>query len=551
MRKPHLALSLALATLAPLAEPASASTGRLTTLVWNGGTGLWFSNNWSIASAQPSIVDDIQIDGSKPVNSIVTLVGSSGTNSVLLDTGDQLLIGDNTGGANNTLATPTLTNNGLIADGTNQYDYLRISGTLTNNGTLECSNNSIFRITAASVVNNGTIDVSQSAGNILADAEFNDTNIAGGMSITGSGNISIHNGGTLTFDNPVNINSTGFINANSTDPCLLINASSNISIAGLTGAGSISASSGTSLLTVNNLANTTTTYSGAISGNIAFIKNGLGTQILSGNNHYNGATDINAGTLQIDNANIANGGAGYGNMTVHTGGTLAGIGSTSCFVTIQSGGTVSPGDNAGASAGTFTAGITLLLNPGSNVKLDLGNAPNSSDLLNVSNGEFEASAANIQLVPHGNLTWHHTYTLINWSGAITLNGVTASSFNLLPSGVNGNFVVDNNADTVSFFVTANAGDADMNGKVDLNDLNIVLNHLGTATTLWTNGNFDGAPAVDLNDLNAVLNNLGVNSSASTAIADAQALLAAGAPEPASLGLLTAALPLLIARRRRH
>ena len=53
------------------------------------------------------------------------------------------------------------------------------------------------------------------------------------------------------------------------------------------------------------------------------------------------------------------------------------------------------------------------------------------------------------------------------------------------------------------------GDANLDGKVDLNDLNIVLNNLGTTTSLRSNGNFDGAATIDLNDLNDVLNNLWV------------------------------------------
>ena len=53
------------------------------------------------------------------------------------------------------------------------------------------------------------------------------------------------------------------------------------------------------------------------------------------------------------------------------------------------------------------------------------------------------------------------------------------------------------------------GDCNGDGRVDLNDLNIVLNNLGITTYNRTQGNFDGAATIDLNDLNDVLNNLGV------------------------------------------
>ena len=39
-------------------------------------------------------------------------------------------------------------------------------------------------------------------------------------------------------------------------------------------------------------------------------------------------------------------------------------------------------------------------------------------------------------------------------------------------------------------ISALLGDANLDGAVDLNDLNIVLNHLGSVTTAWTDGNFE-------------------------------------------------------------
>jgi hypothetical protein len=96
----------------------------------------------------------------------------------------------------------------------------------------------------------------------------------------------------------------------------------------------------------------------------------------------------------------------------------------------------------------------------------------------------------------------------------------------------------------SFALSAAApllGDANLDGKVDLTDLNIVLNNLGTTTSLRSNGNFDGAATIDLTDLNDVLNNLGVSVTSGSAIV--------ATPEPASLMLLCAAMPLLWKRRR--
>ena len=108
-------------------------------------------------------------------------------------------------------------------------------------------------------------------------------------------------------------------------------------------------------------------------------------------------------------------------------------------------------------------------------------------------------------------------------------------------------------DTSSLYTTGSIsvvpgllGDANGDGHVDLNDLNTVLNNLGTTTSAWTSGNFDGAPTIDLNDLNDVLNNLGVTYATSSA--DQSVRPGTPAPEPATLALL-GLTPLLTKRRK--
>jgi probable HAF family extracellular repeat protein len=74
------------------------------------------------------------------------------------------------------------------------------------------------------------------------------------------------------------------------------------------------------------------------------------------------------------------------------------------------------------------------------------------------------------------------------------------------------------------------GDANLDGKVDINDLTIVLANYGQTGMVWSQGEFTGDGKVDINDLTIVLSNYGhsIGSSAGPM---------APVPEPASVVLL--------------
>ena len=96
-----------------------------------------------------------------------------------------------------------------------------------------------------------------------------------------------------------------------------------------------------------------------------------------------------------------------------------------------------------------------------------------------------------------------------------------------------------------------AGDANIDGHVDLTDLSTVLNNFGSTTPAWTSGNFDGAATIDLTDLSAVLNNFGSNNpNASDAAAAVGVAPAIATPEPASLAVLGLGAVALLSRRRK-
>jgi hypothetical protein len=104
---------------------------------------------------------------------------------------------------------------------------------------------------------------------------------------------------------------------------------------------------------------------------------------------------------------------------------------------------------------------------------------------------------------------------------------------------------DNGGCTSYVLTPAIPGDANLDGKVDINDLTIVLAHYGQTGMLWSQGEFTGDGKVDINDLTIVLANYGhsIGSSAGPM---------APVPEPASVVLLACCgLAALLAGARRR
>ena len=135
-------------------------------------------------------------------------------------------------------------------------------------------------------------------------------------------------------------------------------------------------SSGTAAtFTVNTPAGSPSTYAGRMAGNLALTKSGLDTLTLTSTNNYIGATLISGGTLAV------NGFLGTNAVTVAAAGTLAGTGIINGAVTVQSGGTLSPG--AGA-PGRMVISNSLTLQSGSTNFLKLNKTAGTNDNLLVS-----------------------------------------------------------------------------------------------------------------------------------------------------------------------
>jgi autotransporter-associated beta strand protein len=259
---------------------------------------------------------------------------------------------------------------------------------------------------------------------------------------------------------------------------------------------------------------TNSAFAGVISGNGgSIVKQGIGTLTLSAANSYTGGTTVSAGALIVADPHAL----GTGPLTIHANATSQ----------LQS----------GLSSAVLLPAITLD-----------GFTNNWSGSLDITNNKFviepTSGAKSLALATLQNQTATHNITsstlAADFALAVIDNGSLATPF--ITFG--GQFV-----DPGSILIAPELlGDANADGSVDLNDLNMVLSNLGTTNANWTAGNFDNAATIDLTDLNDVLNDLGLTTANAGSIANAQSPVTTSAPEPASL-LLLAAAPLLLRRRK--
>ena len=328
-------------------------------------------------------------------NAMTTFSGNlSGSGSLVFDDGGMLTMT----GTNNTYSGGTTVTSGTLA--------LKAPGALPNfsssaallsvasGGMLTLSLGGTGWTTAnvASLVaaNHGGF----SAGSILG---VDTTSATGAMSFSGtlSGNMSLAKLGANMLSLATSSNFTGsttinggtldLVNSNALQGSTLIAPTTGVlefdpsihafTLGGLSGSGNLSLQNGASVaLTVGNN-NTSTVYSGVLSGSGSLVKTGSGALVLIGTNSYSGGTTINAGSLQLGNGTSGNDGVMsntggiidnsalvynlYGNQTYA--GIISGSG-----VVLQNGGSALVLTNTNSySGGTSITSGTLQLGTGS------------------------------------------------------------------------------------------------------------------------------------------------------------------------------------------
>ena len=128
------------------------------------------------------------------------------------------------------------------------------------------------------------------------------------------------------------------------------------------------------------------------------------------------------------------------------------------------------------------------------------------------------SAGVISSVQEGTIDTTQRAFVYNGSATVSLNSlaVVANPFANLQAATsisnNGEYIVGYgpvNGVLHGFLLTAALpGDANLDGRVDVNDLTIVLSHFGQSGMGWSQGEFTGDGMVDVNDLTIVLSQFG-------------------------------------------
>lgn len=205
-------------------------------------------------------------------------------------------------------------------------------------------------------------------------------------------------------------------------------------------------------------------------------KSGSGTWLLAGSNTYSGDTNINAGTLLVNNATGS--GTGAGNVNVNNTGALGGTGiiapGSGKSVTVASGGTISPG-TAAAPTGVLKVNGLVTLQSGSQLAAALGsNATQTSNSLDLSTSGSVNFATGSKL------------GLSAISSGFTNTGGSAYILATLGGGNGGNILLDGTSLADQQVIGTYVAGTGPSGAVVIDPGSITL-AAGDAFTLFRNG----------------------------------------------------------------
>jgi fibronectin-binding autotransporter adhesin len=219
---------------------------------------------------------------------------------------------------------------------------------------------------------------------------------------------------------------------------------------------------------------TVLTLAGALSGSgVTLSKTGAGTLAITGTGGFSGGTTVTEGTLKV------NGSIGSSAVTVQAGATLAGSGTVG-GMSLQAGGTLSPGNSPGTTTSTST--VTWL--PGADYNWQIydatGTAGSDWDLLSITSGNLDltnldsANRFDLNLwslsslgpdVDGNALNFDNTqagsWTIARVTGGGSILGFTSDLFNINVGAANGTSGFSNPLGGGSFSVQQSGSDLNL------------------------------------------------------------------------------------------
>ena len=358
-----------------------------------------------------------------------------GSNNLTTTVGGAISDGGSSGGTGASLV--KVGTGTLILSGVNTYT----GGTTISAGAIQVGNNSAvgtgpvtldggaFQAGAAGLAFSNAFAINTTGGTIDTQANSltisgpiqNGNGTTGALNKAGSGTLVLS--GTSSYTGATNVNA-GTLQAGKANAFAPVSAfavaggaaldlnSFNQTIGSLTGAGNVAL--GTAALTTGG-DNTSTAFSGGISGTGGLIKVGTGTFTLSGTNNYSGATTVNAGMLQVNGA-IANSAT-----TVNDGAVLSGTGTVGAL-TVKSGGSFAPGP-IGA-PGSMTVAGNLAFQSGAIYLVQVN--PTTASLANVTGTAALAGSVQAAFAPGSYLVKSYTILHSGGLGGTTFSGVAGN-----------------------------------------------------------------------------------------------------------------------------
>lgn len=346
------------------------------------------------------------------------------------------------------LISGNVTNNGAMA--VNLSSITTYAGAISGNGTFEKLGNNLLTLSGANTytgtttISAGTLQIGTGgttgsiSGNIVNNAFltfYRSNSFTFGNVISGTGSVTKTGAGTLTLSAANTYTggtsvaqgtlTLGTSNRLASTGSLFIFGGATFNLAGFSqtvGAfgGPGTAAIGAGSLTVGN--NLDRTFQGNLTGNGAFIKQGTGALIMSGNSSaYTGTTTVNDGLLTV-NGDLSNSVA-----TVNSNGTLGGTGTVGQTTV---GGTIAPGN----SIGTLNVNGPYVQNVGSFYNVEV-NTAGQSDLILV-NGTATINGGTVRVLA-GSGAYNPTtvYTILTSTGARTgtYDAVTSNFAFLAPA----------------------------------------------------------------------------------------------------------------------